>query len=153
MKILVYGAGPLGPAAKGAVEGAARSALGARASRPGELCVVFASDAQVRTLNKRFLGLDRCTDVISFPYPKSTGKSLADAPFGDVYISLGVARRQARAMDHALLREAVTLAVHGTLHLVGYDDGTTAAKGRMFRRQDRLVAAAFRNGKKEARRR
>lgn len=141
MRILVFNSGALGPKGKAAVEKGARAALGARARRPGELCVVFASDAQVRALNKRHLARDRDTDVIAFPYPKTTGQ--ADAPFGDVYVALGVARRQAKAMGHPLLTEAVTLAVHGTLHLVGYDDHAPADKARMFKRQDRLVKAVL----------
>lgn len=140
MKITVVGAGPLGKGGAALVEKAAKAALGAKAKAPGELCVVFASDAQVHALNKRFLSHDRETDVISFEYPRLK-KALPDSPFGDVYISLGVAKRQAKAMGHPLAVEALTLAVHGTLHLVGYDDGKPADKARMFKRQDALVAA------------
>lgn len=148
MKITVVGAGPLGPGGAALIEKAAKAALGTKAKAPGELCVVFASDAQVHALNKRFLSHDRETDVISFNYPrtpllrgKGGGESLAESfPFGDVYISLGVAKRQAKAMGHPLAVEAVTLAVHGTLHLVGYDDARPADKARMFKRQDALVA-------------
>ncbi|MBI5596284.1 MAG: rRNA maturation RNase YbeY [Elusimicrobia bacterium] len=151
MKVLVFNAGVLGADGETAVAKGVRAALGPRARRPGELCVVFASDAQVRALNKRHLDRDRDTDVIAFPYPKTSGQ--ADAPFGDVYVALGVARRQAKALGHALLKEAVTLAVHGTLHLVGYDDHAPADKRRMFKRQDRLVAGVLGDGKEEARRR
>lgn len=150
MKITVVGAGPLGKGGAKAVERAAAAALGAKARASGELCVVFASDAQVRALNKRFLSHDRETDVVSFGYPRPR-RAAPDAPFGDVYIALGVARRQAKALGHGLLREALTLAVHGTLHLVGYDDGRPADKARMFKRQDALVAALL-DGTKEARR-
>ncbi len=151
MKITVFNAAALGPRTEALLKRGVRAALGVRARAPGELCVVFASDAQVRALNKRFLSRDRHTDVIAFPYPRLRGAR--DAPFGDVYVSLGVARRQAKALGHPLLREALTLAVHGTLHLVGYDDGAPAAKKRMFARQDRLVKALLGDGKaKKARR-
>ncbi|TPW19304.1 MAG: putative rRNA maturation factor [Elusimicrobia bacterium] len=140
MKITVVGAGPLGAAGSLLVGKAAKAALGAKAMAPGELCVVFASDAQVHSLNKRFLSHDRETDVISFNYPRPK-EAAPDSPFGDVYISLGVAKRQAKALGHSLEKEAVTLAVHGTLHLVGYDDAKPADKARMFKRQDALVAA------------
>lgn len=139
MKITVVGAGPLGKDGASLITKAAKAALGPKAKAPGELCVVFASDAQVHALNKRFLSHDRKTDVISFDYPRLK-KALPDSPFGDVYISLGVATRQAKAMKHPLAVEAVTLAVHGTLHLVGYDDMKPADKARMFKRQDALVA-------------
>ena len=181
MKITVVGAGPLGRGADKLIEKAAMAALGAKAKASGELCVVFASDAQVHALNKRFLSHDRQTDVISFNYPRiripggakkikspagqaartgrpalrglgGGGQKADDSfPFGDVYISLGVAKRQAKAMKHPLLREAVTLAVHGSLHLVGYDDGKPADKVRMFKRQDALVAKLL--GKEEKTRR
>lgn len=147
MKITVFGAGPLGKGGAALIEKAAKAALGQKAKAPGEVCVVFASDAQVHSLNKRFLSHDRETDVLAFNYPRSK-KAAPDSPFGDVYISLGVAKRQAKAIGHSLLREAVTLAVHGTLHLVGYGDAKPADKARMFKRQDALVAALL-DGKKK----
>ena len=150
MKITVVGASPLGKEGAALVAKAAKAALGPKAKALGELCVVFASDAQVHALNKRFLSHDRETDVISFDYPRLK-KTLPDSPFGDVYVSLGVARRQAKAMGHPLAVEAVTLAVHGTLHLVGYDDMKSADKARMFKRQDALVAALLDGKKKKSR--
>lgn len=151
MKVTVVGAGALGRHAGALVARAAKAALGAKARASGELCVVFAADAQVRALNKRFLSHDRETDVIAFGYPRPR-KAAADAPFGDVYVSLGVAKRQAEALGHPLSREAVTLAVHGTLHLVGYDDARPADKARMFKRQDALVASLLDGKEKKARR-
>ncbi|TBR20795.1 rRNA maturation RNase YbeY [bacterium] len=147
MKITVVGAGTLGKGGAALIEKAAKAALGAKAKAAGEVCVVFAADAQVHALNKRFLSHDRQTDVISFNYPRPK-KAAPDSPFGDVYISLGVAKRQAKKLGHPFVTEAVTLAVHGTLHLVGYDDAKAADKARMFKRQDALVAALL-NGKKE----
>ena len=140
MKITVVGAGPLGAGGAALISKAAKAALGPKSKAAGEVCVVFASDAQVHALNKRFLSHDRETDVISFNYPRPK-KAAPDSPFGDVYVSLGVAKRQAKALGHSLAKEAVTLAVHGTLHLVGYDDAKPADKARMFKRQDALVAA------------
>ncbi|MBI3298971.1 MAG: rRNA maturation RNase YbeY [Elusimicrobia bacterium] len=145
MKVVLHGEKSLGKGAKAAVEKAVKAALGPRAKKSGELCVVFASDAQVHALNKRFLGHDYKTDVISFPYPRAKGVK-GDAPFGDVYVALGVAKRQAKELGHSPLREAATLAVHGTLHLVGYDDHKPADKKRMFARQDRVVVGVFRAG-------
>ena len=140
MKITVVGAGPLGAGGAARIPQAAKAAPGPKSKPAGEVCVVFASDAQVHALNKRFLSHDRETDVISFNYPRPK-KAAPDSPFGDVYVSLGVAKRQAKALGHSLAKEAVTLAVHGTLHLVGYDDAKPADKARMFKRQDALVAA------------
>ena len=82
MKVTVVGAGPLGRGGSALVEKAAKAALGAEAKASGEVCVVFASDAQVKALNKRFLSHDRETDVIAFNYPLPKRAS-PDAPFGD----------------------------------------------------------------------
>jgi len=123
---------------------AVRAALGRIANRRGELCVIFVSDAKIRTLHREYLGRDRVTDVIAFPYNKETSRSWKgdDAPpFGDIYIARGVARRQARKMGHDELTEWMTLAIHGALHLNGFDDKTAAQRRRMFARQERILAA------------
>ena len=93
----------------------------------GALTVAVVSDARVRTLNRRFRGEDRPTDVLSFP---------ADEPgeLGDVVIAAGVARRQARAAGHALGTELRVLALHGLLHLLGYDHDRDDRMARMERR-------------------
>lgn len=115
-------------------------ALGRSRRRRGELCVVLVDDRGMRSLHKRFMGRDSVTDVLSFPYEAPPGPRIADRPFGDVYIAMGAARRQAKRLGHPLLKEVLTLAVHGTLHLVGYDDRRPSDKRRMFARQDRVVA-------------
>lgn len=128
------------------LQAAVRAALGARARRKGVLCVVLVSDREILTLNRRLLGHDYPTDVISVghqegaPMPVPRG---IEPPFGDVYVARDVARRQAREAGRPWFEELLTLAVHGTLHLVGYDDGAPAAKRRMFARQDRLVRRAL----------
>lgn len=140
MKILVFDGGALSAHGRARLRAAARAALGARARARGELCLILAGDAEVRRINKQFLGHDHETDVIAFPYaggpPVLPG---TDAPFADVYISRGVARRQAREMGHDELTELMTLAVHGVLHLAGYDDRRPADRRRMFAKQDVLL--------------
>ncbi|MBI4345547.1 MAG: rRNA maturation RNase YbeY, partial [Elusimicrobia bacterium] len=90
----------------------------------------------MRRINRDYLGHDYDTDVIAFPYG---GGRADDAPFGDVFVSVDQAKAQAKELGHSLLTEALTLAVHGTLHLAGYRDGRPADRRRMFARQDRLV--------------
>jgi probable rRNA maturation factor len=99
----------------------------ARAS--GSVTVALLSDARVRTLNRRYRRTDRATDVLSFP---------ADEPnlLGDIVIATGVARRQARLAGHPLRTELRVLALHGLLHLLGYDHDRDA--GRMARVERRL---------------
>jgi len=110
----------------------------------GELNVVFVDRKRMLELNKKFLDHTHDTDVIAFEYkkenpPDGRGPS-GEAPFGDIYISASQARAQAKEVGHSVLKEAMTLAIHGTLHLIGYTDGTSRQKAAMFRKQDSLLA-------------
>ena len=89
-------------------------------------CLVT-GDTELRSLNLRFRGKDRATDVLSFP----SGEKGAIAPIGDVAISLGRARVQARERAHSIENEVCILMLHGVLHLLGMDHETD--NGRMAR--------------------
>ncbi|MCX6551900.1 MAG: rRNA maturation RNase YbeY [Acidobacteria bacterium] len=95
----------------------------------GEVSVAFVSDARLRALNRTYRHKDYATDVLSFP---------GDSPgfLGDIVIATGVARRQARRAGHTLGAEARVLALHGLLHLIGYDHETD--RGTMARAEARL---------------
>jgi probable rRNA maturation factor len=97
----------------------------------GTMTVAIAPDARVRALNRKFRKKDKPTDVLSFP-------SEEPGYLGDVVISSGVAARQARAAGHSLATELRVLALHGLLHLLGYDherdDGQMARLERRLRR-------------------
>lgn len=95
----------------------------------GSVTIALVPDARVRALNRRFRRKDRPTDVLSFP---------AEEPdhLGDIVIAAGVARRQARHEGHSLRVEVRVLALHGLLHLLGYDHERDA--GRMARVERRL---------------
>ena len=101
----------------------------------GTVTVAIVSDARVRALNRKFRKKDNATDVLSFP---------AEEPryLGDVVISSGLAARQARAAGHSLATELRVLALHGLLHLLGYDherdDGQMARLERRLRRMGGL---------------
>jgi probable rRNA maturation factor len=85
----------------------------------GRVTVALVSDARIRALNRQFRGKDSATDVLSFwvrPGPEPGSPSL-----GDIVIARGVARRQARAAGHPEAVEHRILALHGLLHLLGYD--------------------------------
>jgi probable rRNA maturation factor len=103
-----------------------------RAAR-GELSVALVSDARVRALNRQYRGKDAATDVLSFPAaPTAPGIGY----LGDIVIARGVARRQARAAGQAEANEWRILALHGLLHLLGYDHETD--NGAMARAERRL---------------
>jgi probable rRNA maturation factor len=95
----------------------------------------------MRALNRRFRGMDRVTDVLSFPMGPApadhSGGRVGDAQLGDVVIALGRAERQARAMGHARLTELKVLALHGVLHLLGHDHETD--DGAMSRAERRCL--------------
>jgi len=103
----------------------------APASARGTVSVAFVSDAAIRALNRRYRGTPAATDVLSFP---------SDDPgfLGDIAVAEGVARRQARRAGHAFGTEARVLALHGLLHLLGYDHEREADGGRMRAVESRL---------------
>ncbi len=84
-----------------------------------EVTLAFVGAKAIRTLNRRFMKKDRPTDVLSFPL----GEKGPDGKFylGDIVIAVPVAARQAREKSHGLDRELRLLAIHGYLHLLGYD--------------------------------
>lgn len=123
----------------------------APAAASGEVTVMLVSDRRMRQLNRRFRRIDAPTDVLSFPISTERPKR-GTAPFsgrrgkrgrtpfrvteapgllGDIVIATGVAHRQAAAAGHGYSSELRVLALHGFLHLLGYDHERDA--GRMAR--------------------
>jgi probable rRNA maturation factor len=106
----------------------------APASARGEIALALVSDARMRVINRDYLGHDYATDVLSFPADADV--RAAHGALGDLVIARGVAGRQARAARHALSSELKVLALHGLLHLLGYDHDTD--DGTMRRVEARL---------------
>lgn len=103
-----------------------------RAARGAGVTIALVSDRAIRTLNRRFLGRNRATDVLAFP-------ARSRDYLGDVAVSVDRARAQARAAGHPVGTEIALLATHGILHLLGHDDRTASARARMGRRQQALL--------------
>jgi probable rRNA maturation factor len=102
-------------------------------ANPGvvELTILLSDNEAIRELNQRFMGKDEATDVLSFPIGDQnpeTGKIY----LGDVAISVPLAEEQSRQRGHSIEAELVLLAVHGTLHLLGYDHIGPVERKRMF---------------------
>lgn len=92
----------------------------ARVGRPdSEVHVLITDDARIRDLNQRYRHVDRATDVLSFPDGDEMPSGLT--LLGEIVISLETAKRQADELGHGELRELAELAMHGVLHLIGYD--------------------------------
>jgi len=105
----------------------------------GVVTVAIVSDARIRALNRKFRKIDKATDVLSFPdtgSPRRSGEAAKAGYLGDVVIASGVAARQAREAGHSLATELRVLALHGLLHLLGYDHEHD--EGRMARLERRL---------------
>ena len=104
----------------------------------GAVTIALVGDAAMRRLNRCFAGEDRVTDVLSFP------SDAVEGVLGDIAIATGVARRQARDGGHTYSEELRVLALHGLLHLLGYDhhgdDGTMARVESRLRRKGGLRA-------------
>ena len=109
-------------------------------SARGEFSLVLVSDRKMRALNLQFRGVDRATDVLSFPMTVEKQptdlSSVAEQYLGDVVIATGVAERQARNAGHRVGYEHRRLALHGLLHLLGYDHERD--NGEMARLEQKL---------------
>ncbi len=101
--------------------------LGARNVRK-PVNLVFTGGPGIKALNRRFLKKARLTDVIAFNFPRSP---VPGADWGEIYVCVPVAAKQARSMGHSLLTELLILAAHGALHLSGMDDGKAAERRAM----------------------
>ncbi|HET7035690.1 MAG TPA: rRNA maturation RNase YbeY [Thermomicrobiaceae bacterium] len=99
----------------------------------GEVGLWVCDDAEMTALHQQFMGLSGPTDVMSFP---GEGDYL-----GDIAVSFETAARQAPGAGHSVQREIAYLALHGFLHLLGFDDLTPAERTDMLTRQDALLDA------------
>jgi len=116
----------------------------------GAVTIAIISDRAMKALNKRFRGVNKATDVLSFASQtpsrqRAKGKgqktlslkpSALSPDLGEIVIARGVAARQARALGHPFGTELRVLALHGLLHLLGYDHEVDS--GEMARLETRL---------------
>lgn len=102
------------------------------------LTVYITTDAEIRALNRKFHATNAATDVLSFPAEK-LGHSIERPYVGDVVVSYDRARVQARTARWRIADELDLLAVHGILHLLGYDDLTPRQRAKMWKRQEKIL--------------
>lgn len=89
-----------------------------------EVSILFTTDKFIKSLNKKYRGIDEPTDVLSFSLQEGIVKSpevLGNRLLGDVIISTETAQRQADTLNHSVEKEVILLLIHGLLHLIGYD--------------------------------
>ena len=112
----------------------------------------FVSDEEIQRLNKEFRNVDKVTDVLSFPNLNKTPKEKLEKFkksydfdegllfLGDIVISKNVAKAQAREYEHSLTREVCFLALHGFLHLLGFDHVKEEDEKVMNKIQDKILS-------------
>lgn len=110
-----------------------------------EVSITFVDNEKIRKINKQYRNMDKPTDVISFALEEQVegeveivGVTLPRI-LGDIVISIPKAKQQAKVYNHSYRRELGFLALHGFLHLLGYDHGTEKEEQMMFQRQKEIL--------------
>lgn len=101
--------------------------------RPGQISVIFCSDPYLLEINRKYLGHDYYTDIITFDY------SEGDTISGDLFISVDTVRSNADYYSADFKDELDRVIVHGVLHLIGYDDHTDEQTAEMRARENHYL--------------
>ena len=102
--------------------------------------IIFVEDDEIHKINKTYRNVDKITDVISFAFEDNQDLMYNDIRvLGDIYICIPQMIRQAQEYGHSQKRELSFLAVHGLLHLLGYDHMTEDDEKVMFSLQEMIL--------------
>lgn len=123
---------------------AARRIFRAARTGPWDVGLVFVHDLEMRALNRAWRGKDAATDVLSFAAQEGYAMPGAELMLGDLVISVDTARRQARALGHALDEEVAVLVAHGLSHLCGLDHERGANEASVQRAAEATLLACAR---------
>ncbi len=104
-----------------------------------ELSLLLTDDAEIRRLNKTYRNLDHATDVLSFPQDENAVNESGDTLLGDVVISVETAARQAEEHHLSFNEELILLAIHGILHLLGYDHERSPQDARIMKDKTQVI--------------
>ena len=103
--------------------------------------VIIIDNSRIREINREYRNIDRETDVISFALEDDKTFNLEEIRvLGDIYISIDKARSQALEYGHSFKRELSFLAIHGFLHLLGYDHMKKDEEEIMFKKQEEVLS-------------
>lgn len=110
-----------------------------------EVSITFADNLSIRELNKEYRGIDRPTDVLSFPLEENIAAldSSDLLALGDIVISLERAFEQAQEFGHSFNREVAFLCIHSMLHLLGYDHELGEAEDKDMRQRQREIITSI----------
>jgi probable rRNA maturation factor len=108
----------------------------------GEFSIMFVDKGKIQEINRDYRSIDRATDVISFALNDNDGELIEPNAYylGDIVICIDIAKSQAEEYGHSIEREMCFLAVHGLLHLLGYDHQTQVDEDEMFSLQETILA-------------
>ncbi len=102
--------------------------------------VIFVDNPTIRNINKKYRGIDRETDVISFALEDNEEITFEFGRLlGDIYISIPKMKQQAKEYGHSEKRELAFLTIHGLLHLLGYDHMNKEEEEIMFKEQELIL--------------
>ena len=101
--------------------------------------IIFVNNDYIHELNKNYRNIDRETDVITFALEDDKTFNPEERILGDIYISVDKAKSQSEEYGHSLKRELCFLAVHGMLHLLGYDHMEKEEEKVMFKLQEEIL--------------
>ena len=149
MRLLVNETGIVDEALQEVMEEAAAICVSGEGLDPGsvEISLSFVPAEEIHELNRQYRGVDRVTDVLSFPLVEdlkelnSSGEDEREIPLGDVVICLAKAEEQAAEYGHSREREIVYLFVHSMLHLLGYDHMEEDEKRQMRMKEEEIMQA------------
>lgn len=114
---------------------------------PAEVSVTFTDNEGIRALNRDYRGIDRETDVLSFPLFEKAGDTRL---LGDIVLSLEKCAAQGEEFGHGFMRECAFLTVHSTLHLLGYDHETSDEDEKDMRERQTAIVDRMGFGIKES---
>ena len=124
------------PGAPKLLRRAVRAVLAAEFPRGrSALALLISDDAEMKRLNREWRGMNKPTDVLSFPAEARVDPKAPPAYLGDIVLGLDYCRRAAKEQGKAFADHAQHLVVHGTLHLLGHDHLKSAEAARMERRE------------------
>lgn len=127
------------------LEGIVKSVLGYAGIKDASLSIVFATDREIKRLNRLYLGKNRFTDVLSFSMREGKRLKKDSSILGDIVVSVDRARKQARRFDSTFEKEMYLYIIHGILHLLGYCDEAPSSRKRMRRKEEEILKALWEN--------
>ena len=98
------------------------------------ISVLLVSDDEIKEVNKKYLGHDYATDVLTFPLHIDS-----DPIEGEIYVSLQTTERNSKVFNNSHSSEIIRVVIHGLLHLTGYDDSTSKSREKMKKKEDQYL--------------